>query len=247
MRVLREIPLRTQAHRPRIPSGLRGVGRIVAVVGAAIGLLPSGALGAGDPSRAGAYCPFPAKGEKPVCFTEVEREYSDFIAAVDSGKVDDPEVAELERALQQGGESETRALALSSLAYGYFMLAERAASEEAPDPALVARLESWNQLLSSVYADAESEPRFRTAVRRAAVDLHERAPAVPSSDDECEGSATGDSCRTTSGLLAALKRIDDPDADTGVRGALGRLLGRMFDDDDEVLAPASDDSAAAPR
>ncbi len=216
----------------------------------------------GDPSQPGAYCPFPKQGEKPVCFSEVEQEYSGFFAAVDSGQVDDPEVAELERTLKQAAQTEARTLALSSLAYGYFMLAERAASADRPDPALVARLETWNELLSAVYEDADSEPSFRTAVREAALDLHSRAPAVRSSDGGCAkadpgsnpdggnadgGNADGQPCRTTSRLLAALRQIDDPTSDSsGVRGALGRLLGRMLDDDD-VVVPTSDSSGGARR
>ncbi len=181
-----------------------------------------------NPSQPGAYCPFPEKGEKPVCFTRVEQEYGDFFAAVDSGQVDDPKVAELERTLQRGGSDEDRTLALSSLAYGYFMLAERAASAESPDPVLVARLESWNALLGAVYEDAETEPSLRTAVRDAALDLHERAAVVPTA---CAPGSDGEPCQTTGRLLQTLRRIDDPNAESGIRGALGKLLGRMLDDD----------------
>ena len=191
-------------------------------------LSPGPARPAGDPSQPGAYCPFPKKGEKPVCFDQVEAEYSDFFAAVDSGVVDEVEVSQLERTLQQADRTEERTLALSSLAYGYFMLAERAASSEHPDPALVARLESWNALLSRVYEDPASEPGFRTAVREAALDLHARAPDVGPDSGECEPAEDGRTCGTTSRLLVALRRIDDPDAGTGVRGALGKLLGRML-------------------
>ena len=56
----------------------------------------------GDPSKPGAYCPFPKKGEAPQCFADVEREYSDFFTAVGSGEVDAQPVADLERALQGG-------------------------------------------------------------------------------------------------------------------------------------------------
>jgi hypothetical protein len=166
---------------------------------------------------------------------------------VDSGEIDDPRIAHLEKTLQQDGRDEERALALSSLAYGYFMLAERAAAEDRPDPALVARLETWNALLSRVYADAEDSPVFRTAVRDAALDLHERAPDVPAPNDDCEPDADGSPCGTTSQLLVALRRIDDPDTSSGVRGALGKLIGRMLDDDepDSAAQPATQ-SAAQP-
>jgi hypothetical protein len=200
--------------------------------------MPLLALSAGDPSQPGAYCPFPKQGEKPVCFTEVEQEYSDFFAAVDSGRVDDPEVTELERTLTQEDRSEDRSLALSSLAYGYFTLAERAARSDHPDPALIARLESWNELLGAVYVDAENEPAFRTAIREAALDLHARAPAVPVSRDGCDPGEDGQPCQSTSALLATLHRIDELDAGTGVRGALGNLLERILDDDG--VDPADD-------
>jgi hypothetical protein len=159
----------------------------------------------------------------------VEAEYSDFLAAVDSGQVDDPKVNELERTLRSGGTVQNRSLALSSLAYGYFMLAERAAAEEHPDPVLVARLQRWNELLGGVYEDEDTDPEFRSAVREAAIDLHARAPAVPA---ECEPGSDGQDCQTTGVLLATLRRIDDPSGETGVRGALSKLLGRMFEDDE---------------
>ena len=214
----------------------------MAVLFVAAAALPHGAVAAGasDPSQPGAYCPFPKAGEKPQCFTEVEQEYSDFFAAVDSGAVDAARVTEVEQTLASATDAEQRTLALSSIAYGYFMLAERAAAEEQPDPALVARLDSWNALLSSVYSDAEAEPSVRGAVREAALDLHARAPAVPSRDADC---ATGDAdCETTSQsqLLAALRQIDDPYAETGVRGALRRLLGRFLDEDDATGAAEAD-------
>jgi hypothetical protein len=195
-------------------------------------VLAPGLRAADNPSQPGAYCPFPEQGQKPVCFTRVEEEYGDFIDAVDSGRVDDPKVAELERTLQQAGSAEDRGLALSSLAYGYFMLAERAAAAEHPDPVLVARLESWNALLGTVYQDTESEAT-RNAVRRAARDLDERAPAVAT---ECTAGADGESCKTTGRLQWTLRQIDDPDGESGVRGALGKLLGRVLDDDESADA-----------
>ena len=190
---------------------------------------------AGDPSEPGAYCPFPEKGEVPQCFADVKREYSDFLAAVDSGEVDAQPVTDLERALQGGTSEADRTLALSSLAYGYFMLAERAAASERPDPALVSRLQSWNRLLGSVYEGADANSGFRLAVRDAALDLHARAPAV---EAECEPGADGQPCQTTGLLLQTLRSIDDPARVSGVRGALSRLLGRVLQDDGQSEAPA---------
>lgn len=205
-----------------------------------------GAAAAGDPSQPGAYCPFPKAGEKPVCFGEVEEEYADFFEAVDSGRVDDPRVSEVEQALAAPRGEAERTLALSSLAYGYFMLAERAATQEHPDPLLVARLESWNDLLSRAYSDAAAPPTFRTAVREAALDLHARAPAVRASGEECAEAGDADSCETTSQLLVALRRIDDVDADSGVRGALGRLLGRILEDDAPAAEPDPEPDTSRP-
>jgi hypothetical protein len=192
-------------------------------------VVPTPVPAAEDPGRPGAYCPFPEAGQKPVCFDQVEAEYSDFLTAVDSGQVDDPKVAELEQTLQQDGSTEDRSLALSSLAYGYFMLAQRAAAAEHPDPVLVARLQRWNEILGVVYEDDGAEPEFRNAVREAAVDLHARAPAVAT---ECQPGADGQDCQTTGVLLQTLRQIDDPGGETGVRGALSKLLGRMLEDDE---------------
>ena len=184
----------------------------------------------GDPSQPGAYCPFPKKGEKPACFDAVESEYSDFFAAVEGGEVDGEPVADLERALQGDRAGADRTLALSSLAYGYYLLAQRTAAAEDPDPALVARLETWNELLGSVYQEAQEEPDFRSAVKEAALDLHAHAPAVSCEEDG--------SCPDTGLLLQTLRGIDDPaEADTGVRGALGRVLGRMLGDGGEAAEP----------
>lgn len=195
------------------------------------------ALPAGDPSKPGAYCPFPKKGEAPQCFEEVEREYSDFFAAVDSGEVDSQPVADLERTLQTGTSESDRALAVSSLAYGYFLLARRAAEAERPDPALVSRLQSWNQLLGTVYEDADADSSVRVAVREAAVDLDSRAPAI---SVECDVDSSAEACQTTGLLLETLRAVDDPDRDSGVRGALGRLLGRMLPNEEPAEEAAEE-------
>lgn len=196
------------------------------------------AVPADDPSRPGAYCPFPKQGEVPECFADVEREYPDFVAAVDSGEVDSEPVKDVERALQAGSTGSARTLALSSLAYGYFRLAERAAAAERPDPALVARLQSWNELLGRVYEGADADSGFRLAVRDAAQDLHSRAPAV---DADCEPDADGRPCQTTGLLLKTLRSLDDPAHPSGVRGALEHLLGRMLPHDGAGEQAAADE------
>jgi hypothetical protein len=219
---------------------ITGIALVCGLAGATVSLGSAGIAAAADePARPGAYCPFPKAGETPVCFAAVEREYPDFLAAVGDGQVDDGDVASLEQVLRTSDEAEDRALALSSLAYGYFRLAERAASSARPDPALVARLESWNELLGAVYRSARSDPVLRSAVRDAALDLHARAPAV---DAGCEAGAENpgsETCPTTSALLAALRSIDDPNAPTGVRGALENLVGRMLAREPDAVDPGS--------
>ena len=211
----------------------RGLASFAAFVTATLWAAPSWAA-TGDPSHEGSYCPFPAAGEKPVCFAEVEHQFGDFLQAVDAGKIDSAELVEVEDRLKTGPTEAERTLALSSLAYGYFMLAERAAAAEHPDPALVARLQRWNELLGAVYADAKGEPGFRTAIRDAARDLHARAPAVPAPCDEV---ADGEPCRNGGAVLDTLRGIDDPEAESGLRGALGRLLARMLQDPPQAEAP----------
>lgn len=200
------------------------------------GIAATSGLAAGDPAKVGAYCPFPKKGEKPACFAPVEKEYSAFFAAVDEGQIDDAQLATLEQKLEGAGTDEDGYLAISSLAYGYFRLAERAALSDRPDPALVARLNNLNELLSTVYQKPNAEPAFRVAVREAALDLHERAPAVAT---DCAPGSDAEECRTTGRLLRALKAFDDPSADRGVRGALGRLLERVTGPDETPVSAAA--------
>jgi hypothetical protein len=206
-----------------------------------LSLLAAPVGAADDPRRPGAYCPFPKdlkKGEVPACFTSAQEQYPEFLDAVDSGRIDDPRVAQLERQLETADSGESDYLALSSLAYGYFRLAERVARSEHPNPALVARLNSWNHLLSGLYENSTAAPELRSAVEDAARDLHARAPAV---DTECPPDADGGSCQTTGLLLQTLRRIDDSGDTYGVRGALGKLLDRMRGDDDAPLTQATED------
>jgi hypothetical protein len=208
-----------------------------------LSLLAAPADPADDSRRPGAYCPFPEdlkKGEVPTCFTPAQQQYPEFLEAVESGRIDDPGVARLEQQLEAADSGESDYLALASLAYGYFRLAERAAHSERPNPALVARLNSWNHLLSGLYENTATPPELRTAVRDAARDLHERAPAV---DTSCPPGADGDSCQTTGLLLQTLRRIDDPAGTYGVRGALGKLLDRVRGGDDAPSTRAVGDQA----
>jgi hypothetical protein len=218
----------------------RSTARVLALA-LGLSLLAAPADPAGDPRRPGAYCPFPEdlkKGEVPTCFTPAQRQYPEFLEAVESGRIDDPGVARLEQQLEAADSGESDYLALASLAYGYFRLAERAAHSERPNPALVARLNSWNHLLSGLYQNTSAPPELRSAVADAARDLHQRAPAV---ETACPPGADDESCQTTGLLLQTLRRIDDPAGSYGVRGALGQLLDRVRGGDDApVIRPAGD-------
>jgi len=171
--------------------------------------------GAGGKIEAGAYCPLPERGQKPVCLTPAEAEYETFFAELaDVGQPSDASARRVERDLLSSTGDDY--LALSSISYGYYRMAQTAAAAPNPDPMLVARLESWNELLSSAYERTGADPAFREAVRRAAEDIHEKAPTVGAGDG------------TSATLVDALARIDDPGAKHGVRGALARLFGRLL-------------------
>ena len=126
----------------------------------------------------GAYCPFPKKGETPTCMEPAKQEYTDFFAAVDTGGLADADAVRLEREVASGAAGKTPYLAISSLSYGYYRLAQRAAESPGEDPAVVARLQRWNELLAAAYAISSDDPGYRKAVHDAAHDLQQRAPAI---------------------------------------------------------------------
>jgi hypothetical protein len=149
-------------------------------------------------------------------------EYGSFLADADAGQVRDETAGALEADL----ESEERAyLALSSLAYGYYRLAQWAAAEPSPSPVLTARLDHWNSLLSTLYADSERGSDLREAVLAAARDLHERAPRVPT---QC-GDAAGEleECDSAGVLVWTLQNMEEQNQRRGIRGALSRLIDRF--------------------
>jgi hypothetical protein len=158
----------------------------------------------GDPSKAGAYCPLPAPGQKPACLAPAQAQYSEFFAAIEGGRVSDADFALVEADLQ----SEERAyMALSSVAYAYLRLAELAGRDGEGSSEVDARLVRWNELLSSLYAESESDPRFRKAVRTAAEELDQR---VPSTD--------------------VLSMVESMDEGASVRGPIVRLIQRALGD-----------------
>lgn len=205
-----------------------------AAAGLAIALLTVPASAADDPPAAGAYCPFPEPGQRPVCLAPVKQKYPEFLRAADSGQLDEAASARVEADLANAASNRDAYLALSSLAYAYYRLAQFEAADPGADPALVARLEHWNRAMSAVYHDASADPGVRSAVYEAASDLHARAPAV---DADCVEGAPGANCNTTSRLMLALRSADDFSEKRGVRGALSRLLTRMLGRDASPDAP----------
>jgi hypothetical protein len=191
-------------------------------VAPALWLLVASPVGAADPKPAqGTYCPLPRAGEKPSCLAPAQSAYGEFFAAVEQGQIGDEAAARVEAELTDPTRDQDDFLALSSLAYGYYRLAQQAA-DPSTDPSLAARLERWNRLLSAAYArDAQDEP-FRSAVRLAASDLAEKAPEVRT---ECVGE-DGEpvACSATRSLLEQLDAADR----VGVRGALARILDRWL-------------------
>jgi hypothetical protein len=176
---------------------------------------PAGA----DEIGPGAYCPLPEAGEKPACLEPARTEYGAFFAAVEGG-VDEPDSAQIEADVTGGGDSENAYLALSSLTYGYYRLAQRVAASPDADPTSIARLERWNALLARAYEASADDPRYREAVEAAAADLHRRmrlhcadAAGAPAACDSTE---------------AVLRGVDAAGREVGIRGALQRLLERLF-------------------
>jgi hypothetical protein len=192
----------------------------------AMGSAAATARSAGDPTAAGAYCPLPPPGAKPRCLDPAQAAYGEFFEALESGVPSDAATARVDADLAAGPGSENAYLALSSVAYGYWRLSERAANSQA-DPALAARLESWNALLGQAYAASPADAPYRAAMREAALDLRRRAPPVRLRCVDAAGGST--ECDSTE---AVLRGIDTASGEVGLRGALERLLERIFGGED---------------
>jgi hypothetical protein len=203
---------------------LRGAGWL-----GALWLAPAAAgpaLAGGDPAQAGAYCRLPPPGQAPRCLDPAKAQYGDFFASLEQGLPEESAAARLEADLAAGGASEHGYLALSSLAYAYWQLSERAAAS-AHDAAVAARLERWNALLREAYVASGNDPGYRAALREAALDLRQRAPAVRV---RCVDAA-GDTAECSS-TEVVLRGMDATTAEVGLRGALGRLLARLFGEEE---------------
>jgi hypothetical protein len=159
-----------------------------------------------------------------VCLTPARAEYGAFFAAIGQGRVSDDAASLVEADLAGASGAERAYLALSSLSYGYYRLAEQLATRPDADPVLLERLGHWNDLLVRLYGSEAGDVRFRAAVREAAADLHARAPSVAG---RCPHHYPG-TCEHTQDLVRALAAIDRA---AGVRSPLGQVLERMFDSD----------------
>ena len=73
------------------------------------------------------------------------------LTALDDGELSDEDAERLERDVASGAASKTPFLAISSLSYGYYRLAQRAAASADEDPVIAARLQRWNDLLSQAF------------------------------------------------------------------------------------------------
>jgi hypothetical protein len=192
-------------------------------------LVAGGARAAGE-VRPGAYCPFPKPGEKPACMKPAEQQYGEFFAALGGdGAVSDAALARVEADVAAGAASENAYLALSSLAYGYYLLSQQAAATPASDPEIAARLERWNALLARAYEASPQDAAYQESVRAAALDLKRRSPPVELSCLDEAGARVR--CDSTDAVLRDIDRLRD---EVGVRGALSRLLGRLFGESAEA-------------
>ena len=88
---------------------------------------------------------------------------------------------------------------------------------------LRARLERWNQLLAESWEANEANPGYRAAVREAAVDIQANVPALGLRCTDAQGNTT--ECQSTEAVIRA---IDARRQETGLRGALARLLAAIF-------------------
>lgn len=178
----------------------------------------------GGRPQAGDYCPLPEPGETPECLLEAQREYPEFFSGLEDGGVDEEATSQLEAEVARGAAGERPYEALSSLAYGYYVLAHRAAETRRPlDPRTAARLERWNEVLARAFETSEEDPRFREAVETAATDIQRSTPPLALRCLDAEGEET--TCDSTEAVLRGIQRARER---TGIRGQLRRLLEQVL-------------------
>jgi hypothetical protein len=199
-------------------------------LGALVALVSGGALTIGAPPveaageiKPGAYCALPKPGETPHCLDPAKSEYSSFFTALDEGTPDDADAARIEADVTGQGDPGNAYLALSSIAYGYFRLSQRASEAPNVDPEIAARLERWNRILALAYAHDPDDADFRGAVREAVTDLSQNAPRVTLRCVDAAGTETA--CDSTE---VVLRGVDATAGEVGLRGALSHLLERVL-------------------
>jgi hypothetical protein len=199
----------------------------------AVPLLAAQAFAA-DEVKPGAYCPLPKAGEKPSCLVPAQAEYAAFFRGIESGAPKEAQLQRVEAAVSAGSASENPFLALNALSYGYYVMAQAVVRDPESDPTLIAHLERWNDLLATAYAVSGENRDFRSAVHSAALDLRNRTPALGLRCSDALGRAAR--CDSTEAVLRGLGQKRET---AGIRGALNRLIERLFADDAETLKGAT--------
>jgi hypothetical protein len=177
---------------------------------------------AADKPAVGTYCPLPEPGQVPACLDPAKQAYGEFFEALESGEVEDGPLSGVEAAVARGAAAEEAYMALSSLTYGYYRLAQQAAAAEDADPVVVERLARWNGLLASAYRENEQDAAYRASVERAARELRERAPVLLPCRDAQGAEAA---CTSTESVIRGFNATTE---EVGMRGALERLVRRLF-------------------
>ncbi len=172
---------------------------------------------AGPEIGPGSYCPLPEDDKPPACLIPAREDYAEFFTGLSEGTVDDSALAEVEGDLA----GEDRYQALSTLAYAYYVLSERAVPGS-QDADLAARLERWNTLMGDTYR-ASDDQAFRLAMRQAVQDVSRRSRPVPVRCADAQGNMT--QCQSTDAVQQAVADVRDR---TGIRGAVSRLIQRIF-------------------
>ena len=186
---------------------------------AALALAVLLSLGATQEVGPGSYCALPEGDEPPACLEPATRDYESFFSGLRSGVVDDAALAQVEQDLA----GEDRYQALSTLAYAYYVLSQRAVLGKAGSVADVStRLERWNALIGDTYRSS-GDQAFRGAMREAVGDLQARAPAIPVRCTDADGNIT--QCQSTAAVAQSITDVRDR---TGLRGTLGRLIQRLL-------------------
>ena len=187
---------------------------------------PCAVSGSGGDIGPGSYCRLPEPGDKPACLEEGEERYSSAFAALEGGSGSDAQFEALEADVEAGSSASQPYVALSSLAYAYYRIAQLAAETPGEDPVVVARLQRWNRLLARAFESSAADADYQSAVLEAAEDLQQRAPTVVLRCVDASGNTT--ECNST---VALLRGFESASSTVGIRGALETLLKRLVGGD----------------